>query len=425
MRSIFRRLVGLDRNAVLEDVELIDGGHVVAHVRPSKRFGSRCGLCRQRCPGYDQGAGRRRWRGLDLGTVKVFVEADAPRVSCREHGVVVAAVPWARHDARFTTAFDDTVAWLASTCSKSAVTALMRIAWVSVGAVIDRVVAETDAKVDRLEGLRRVGIDEISYRKGQRYLTVVVDHDSGRLVWAAPGRDRATLHRFFDALGPDRSQALTHVSADGAGWISAVVAERAPAAVLCADAFHIVSWATRCLDVVRREVWNDARRAGHRTRRGGGPDVAFDASTGDARKLAHARYALWKNPEDLTGNQRAKLAWIATTSPKLHRAYRLKEGLRLVFALKGTEGKHALARWLAQAQRSRLPVFVELARRVRRHRDAIHATLDHDLSNALVESVNTRIRLITRMAFGFHSPQPLIALAMLGLGGYRPHLPGR
>ena len=89
---------------------------------PTKRQRSRCGVCGRRSPGYDSGAGRRRWRALDLGTVVAVLEADAPRVTCREHGVVVASVPWARHDAGHTYAFDETVAWLATQSSKSTVT---------------------------------------------------------------------------------------------------------------------------------------------------------------------------------------------------------------------------------------------------------------------------------------------------------------
>src|SRR4029450_2456930 len=118
----------------------------------------RCGVCRRRCPGYDQGQGRRRWRCLDLGTGVAVVEADAPRVWCRQDGVVVAAVPWARHGAGHTRYFDDQVAWRAVTCSKSAVMMLMRIAWRTVGAIITRVAADATAGVDQLAGLRRVGV---------------------------------------------------------------------------------------------------------------------------------------------------------------------------------------------------------------------------------------------------------------------------
>ena len=426
MFRIWRQVLGLGDRAVLQRVELDDdAGVVVAHVRPRVRWQRRCGLCGRRSPGYDRGEGRRRWRGLDLGTVKVFLEADAPRVTCATHGVTVAAVPWARHGARQTVAFEDTVAWMATQSSKTAVTVLLRIAWRTVGSIIARVVADIDGQVDRFDGLRRIGIDEISYRKGQKFLTVVVDHDTGRLVWAEPGRDRKTLARFFDALGDARSRQLTHVSGDGAEWIATVVRQRAPQAALCADAFHVVSWATQCLDDVRREVWNEARRAGGMTPWGSRSGLRYNLSRGDAQRIQRSRWALWRNPEDLTEHQRAKLEWIAATSPKLHRAYLLKEGLRFVFKVKGDDGKQALTHWLAWAQRCRITVFVELARKIKRHLTAIHATLEHGLSNGLIESVNTRIRLITRVAFGFHGPQPLIALAMLSLGGYRPSLPGR
>jgi transposase len=421
--KVWRRLLGVCDRTVVERVDFDEDVEVVvAHVRPRRLKKGRCGRCGRRAPGYDQGDGRRRWRTLDLGELRSFLEADAPRVNCSEHGPTVIAVPWARHGAGHTRAFDDTVAWLAVQCSKTAVTELMRVAWRTVGSIVARVQADIDAAVDRLAGLSRIGIDEISYKRGQRYLTVVVDHDSGRLVWAAPGRDRATLHRFFDLLGPQRAAQITQVSADQADWIDRVVADRCPNAVRCADPFHIVKWATDALDEVRRNIWNQARGAargaaysGHR--RGAWPRRSHD--------LKRVRWALWKNADQLTDRQRHQLDWIAGNHPSLWRAYRLKEGLRYVFAVKGDEGKDALDRWLMWASRSQLAPFVELARRIRLHRAAIDATLEHGLSNALVESTNTKIRLHTRIAFGFHGPEPLIALAMLALGGHRPVLPGR
>jgi transposase len=410
-------LLGVERSTV-ERVEFdVEEGLVVAHVRPVRGERGRCGVCRRRCPGYDRGQGRRRWRALDLGTVRAVLEADAPRVRCSEHGPTVAAVPWARHGAGHTYGFDDTVAWLAVQCSKTAVCELLRVAWRTVGAIVARVWADAERRHDRFDGLRRIGIDEISYKRGHRYLTVVVDHDSGRLVWAAPGRDKATLRRFFDALGEGRSAQISQVSADAADWIADVVAERCPTAVRCADPFHVVKWATEALDEERRRAWNSARGAVNRRRAG--------RASGHARQLKHARYALWKNPEDLTDHQRDKLAWIAKTDPRVYRAYLLKEGLRHVFAVKGEDGKQALDRWVSWARRCRLPAFVELQRRIVKHRAAIDAALEHGLSQGLIESTNTKIRLLTRLAFGFRSPEALIALAMLALGGHRPALPGR
>ncbi len=385
---VWARLLGVEQ-VVVEDVEFEEAtGALVVSVRLRRRDRRQCGICRRRSPGYDAGDGRRRWRALDLGATRTYLEADAPRVHCRTHGVVVAAVPWARHGAGHSRAFDDTVAWLATRTSKSAVVALMRLAWRTVGAIITRVVADAEASADRLAGLTRIGIDEISHRRGQRYITVVVNHESGRLVWAAEGRSEATLERFFDALGPERSAVIELVSADGAEWIERVVRRRCTGATLCTDPFHVVAWATEALDAVRREVWNAARRSGE---------------TALAKDLKGARFALWKNPEDLSERQATKLAWIAATNEPLYRAYLLKEELRLVFALRGAEGRQLLDGWLSWARRCQIPAFVELARKVARNRPGIEATLSHGLSNARVEAVNTKIRLLTRIAFGFHS----------------------
>lgn len=418
---VWRVLLGVEK-AVVEGVHFDEAERVlIVRVRPVRGVRDRCGLCRRRCARYDGGTSRRRWRGLDMGAVTVMLQADAPRVRCAEHGVVSAHVPWARHGAGHTLGFDDTIAWLATQTSKSAVTELMRVAWRTVGSIVARVWADTEGLGDRLGGLRRIGIDEISYKRGHKYLTVVVDHDTGRLLWAAPGHDAATLRTFFDLLGAERSALITHVSADAAKWIAEVVSERCPTAVRCADAFHVVKWASEALDEVRRRAWSDARSAGQTRPKGRGVRL----STGDARQFKNIRYALWKNPENLTHRQRHKLDWVTKTDPRLHRAYLLKEGLRYVFAVKGEAGKQALDRWINWARRCRIESFVNLQRRIVKHRAAIDAALDNNLSNALIESTNTKIRLITRIAFGFHSAAPLIALALLSLGGHRPTLPGR
>lgn len=305
---------------------------------------------------------------------------------------------------------DDMAAWLVTHCSKLAVRDLLRIAWRTVGLIVTRVVADAEAGTDRFADLSRIGIDGVSYKRGHKYLTVVVDHDTGVLLWVCPGRDKATLDKFFVRLGVDRCAKIRLFSADAAEWIAVVVAARCPNAELCLDPFHTVQWATKALDEVRREVWNTARRDGQKA-------VAKD--------LKGARYALWKNPEDLTERQGAKLSQIAKTNRRLYRAYLLKEQLCQVFALKGAAGIALLDQWLKRARRCRIPSFVKLAKSITKHRAGIEAALTHGLSNARVESINTKLRLLTRLAFGFRSPEALVALAMLDLGGPYPPHPGR
>jgi transposase len=409
-KKLWARLLGVEET-VIEGVvydEVADA--VIASVRPVRGRRLRCGICRRQGGRYDTGEGRRRWRTLDLGEMKAFVEADAPRVCCPTHGVVVAHVPWARHGAGHTRGFDDQVAWLAVHTSRTAVTEVMRIAWRTVGTICARVSAEGRAAIDPFANLRRIGIDEISYKRGHRYITIVVDHDTGRLVWARPGHDEPTLVAFFELLGPERCGQIAFVSCDQAEWIDRIVARRCPQAIRCADPFHVVRWATDALDEVRRQTWNLARRSGQ---------------VREAQQLKRARYALWKAPENLTDRQLGHLAQIQRTNRHLYRAYLLKEQLREVFAHRGPQALVLLEAWLAWARRCRIPAFIELARRITKHRGQIEATLVYGLSNALVESVNTRIRLLTRLAFGFRDPNALIGLAMLKLGGYCPPLPGR
>jgi len=402
-------------HTVIESVELESDGRggevLIAAVRPKAGAARRCSRCQRRCPGYDTSPTPRRWRGLDLGTTQVYLQGRTRRVSCPEHGVVVAAVPWARPGSRFTAAFEDTCAWLVCHAALSVVAILLRVAWRSVSDIIARVVAERAGQLDRLAGLRRIGIDEISYRKGQRYLLVVVDHNSGRLVWAGKNRTKQTLGRFFDDLGADRAAQLTHVSADGAEWIHDVVTLRAPKALVCLDAFHVVAWATEALDNVRRQMVNRLRAGGHHD---------------EAAAMKGSRWALLKNPPNLTGDQRTTLASIAKANGGLYRAYLLKEQLREIFTCRDSAVARALLTgWIAWAQRCRLEPFVNLAKTIKRYRQLILNAVDHTLSNARSEATNTHLRLLTRRAYGYRSPDSLIAMAELTRGGLCPPLPGR
>nr|WP_239082690.1 ISL3 family transposase [Actinoplanes teichomyceticus] len=363
-------MLGLERT-VVEAAEIAAdeaGEYLAVAVRPRKKAARRCGRCQTRAPWYNNGGGRRWWRGLDLGTLRVWLHSDAPRVNCPVHGPTVAAMPRARHGSRFTTAFEDTTAWLAAHASASAVAELLRTTWRAVSGIITRVVADRAGALDRLAGLTRIGIDEIAYRKGHRYLVVVVDHDSGRIVWSGEGRRKQTVEAFFAALGPQRAAALTHVSADGADWIGDVVAECAPQAVRCLDAFHAVGWVTDALDEVRRHVWNQLRGGKGR-------------STTESKAFKGARWALWKNPDRLNPQQKATLASIQATNRPLYRAYLLKEQFRELIQIKGDDGRLLLAAWLRWAGRSKIPAIVKVAKKIRRHPAELHNTLDSGPSN--------------------------------------------
>jgi transposase len=237
----------------VENVDLVDE-NVEIRLRPRIQHRWRCPHCRHRCPGYDPGR-ERRWRALDFRRAKVFVVACVPRVACPEHGVVVAAVPWARHGARHTLAFEQLAAWCAVEMSAKAAGQLLRCTWRTVGQIIARVVADMDGD-DLLEGVTRIGIDEISYRRRHRYLLVVVDHDRRRLIHAVDGANPVSRNSVFDLLGEERTAGITHVSADGAPGIARTVKQRCSNATLCADTFHVVKVLSLSVStVIHAAVW--------------------------------------------------------------------------------------------------------------------------------------------------------------------------
>lgn len=186
----------------------------------------------------------------------------APRVSCSEHGVTVAEVSFTRHDSAFSQAFEDLEVFDAIVSSKLAVARRYGISWRAVNNMCVRVATEALGRVDLSEGLVAIAIDEVKYEKGHKYLTVVCDHMTGKVIWAAKGPPRRSSVPSCSPLGAERAGELQLVTCDGAEWIRTVVAERVPEAVVCLETFHLIGWATKALDEVRREGWNHLRRTG-------------------------------------------------------------------------------------------------------------------------------------------------------------------
>jgi len=403
LTTVVRKLLGVTEIYAL-DVRWETCGLVI-QVRPRWRT-ARCGECGKPAPSYDVRP-RRLWRHLALGRVPFLLEYPPRRVDCPTCGVVTERVPWARLRSWFTKEFEEMTAYLAQRMDRTAVTRLMGTTWRTVTEIARRVVQE---RLDpaRLKNLYRIGVDEISFRRRHEYVTVVVDHASHRVVWTGEGKSGATLDRFFDELGEDGIQRLESVTMDMSQAYISCVTQRAPKALLIFDRFHVQRLAGDAVDEVRRA------------------QMRALAGTPEGKAIKSSRYALLKNPWNLTLRDHERLAMVKKHNGPLFRAYMLKEALAYVLdRAQQWRARRLLWEWIRWARRSRLAPFITLAQTIQRHLDGILAYVSTRLTNGPIEGLNNKTRLVVRRAFGLHSAEAVGAMIMLCCGGIEldPPLP--
>jgi transposase len=410
--TAFNRVLALE-GALVESVQITDELVVVSVRRRARRHRCPCGFSTR--ARYD--VSRRRWRHLDMGAKQVWLEADIARIDCRAcDRVRTEEVPWARPGARCSRDFEDMIAWLAQRMDKSAIATLMRCAWRTVDATVRRLVAEhLDPQVNptRLDGLVRIGVDEISYKRGHKFLTVIADHDTGRVVWVAKGRTQEAFEQFTTALGPQRRAAIQTVTMDMSHIYRGAVEKILPHAQICYDPYHVIKWANESLDRVFQNI-----RTGlfDRTQR-----INGQFTRKDWRK---ARFLLRAGSERLTPANTELLHRLRAEDLALARAWELKEGLRDLYQhIEPGYIRRYLHAWCTAATQSAIPAFVVLARRIRKHFDGIAAAVEQRLSNSRLEGINTKIRVIQRRGYGHRHPDTLAAMIHLCIGGITPKLP--
>ena len=400
--TLLRAVLGLKHTRVVS-VRLTETALVIA-VKPAKRS-SFCSTCGGRGPRYDRRPWS--WRHLDAFGVTTELEYETWRVDCPRCGVKTEMVPWADAGSGFTQAFEDVVAYLAQRTDKTTVSTMMRMAWRTVGRIIERVVARLGGgREARLEGLRNVGIDELSYRRHHEYVSIVTDHDGGRVVWAAPGKDADTAKGFFAELGAERAAKIEVVTMDMSKAYIAAVTEAAPQARIVFDRFHVQRLAHDALDKVRRD------------------QVRELAGTDEASVVKKTRFALQKNPWNLVQPEHEKLSEVQRSNKPLYRGYLLKESLADILDRRQVNvARTKLTEWIAWAARSRLAPFQKLARTIKEYMEGILAYVATGLSNGRSEGMNGKVRTITRRSYGLHSAWSLIALIFLCCSGIVVPLP--
>jgi transposase len=404
LATVFRRLLCLQAVRVT-GVELRTDALVVFVDVELRRRTLTCCRCRRRRRAGVYDSKVRLWRHLDLAAWEVYLRARQRRFHCPAcDAIVTEAVPWAETGSAFTRDFEDLVSFFAQQTNQTVVSRVMHIAWPTVGNIIRRAVGRHGTPLARRR-LVRIGIDEISYRRHHKYLTLVADHDSGHIVWGGDGRSGDTLGRFFDTFGDEACKSIELVSLDMCGAYIAKLRERLPHATLVFDPFHVVKLANLAVDEVRRA------------------QVRFLKGQVGARAIKKTRWVLLKAPENLCDEEVEKLAILGRLNRPLYRAYLLKEALRDLYHAPLARAKTRLRAWLAWAARSRLPAFVKLGRTLRQYQHGVLAAIEHGLSNGRLEGLNNKIRLLSHRAYGFHSPEALLALVYLCCTGITLPLP--
>lgn len=372
---------------------------VVCDVEPTTEV-PRCGGCCRRVREVHDRRKARQWRHLDLVGMTFTLRYAPRRVRCPRCGVTTELVPWADPTSWFTHAFEQTVGYLAKEASKTVVSAMMRVAWTTVGAIVRRVV-DGLLPGDQLDGLTHIGVDELSYRKHHKYVTIVTDHTTGRVVWAREGKNAETLKAFFEELGIERSARLAAVTIDMSQSYISAVSESAKNATIVFDRFHVQRLVQDALDEVRRAEVRSV----------------VDEPQG-RRDLKRTRFVLLKNPWNLTSIEKTKLTDLAKTNATLYRAYLMKESFAAILDRRQHNVVRAkLKEWTSWARHSGFKPFAKVARTVDKYIDGIVAYVATGLSNARAEGTNGKVRTITRRSYGLHSASALIALIRLCCSG--------
>jgi transposase len=402
--TVFNRLLQIP-GAWVTDV-VIGPGDVEVTVRPkAHRLRCPCGMLASAV--YDRR--RRRWRHLDLARHRLWLVYEIRRLECPDCGVRTEELPWARPDARHTHDFEDVVVWLAQRTDRTSVATLMRCSWETVTAIINRCVAELlDSR--RLESLYRIGVDEVCYRHPRKYLTIIGDHDTGTVIDIQPGRSDASLSNFYQSQPDSLRARIEAVSMDVSKAYTEATHKHLPQAQICYDPFHIMQWVNRALDAVYSEA---------ATGRGQPPMTAA--------QWRATRWALRTGENKLTDDKRALINQIARTNRHIGRAWTLKEQLRDLYRIDHPPGgaRQHLRRWITAAKRSRINAFAALAKRLQVYFEQIITAIELGISNALIEGINAKIRLINARGYGHHSAQTLTSMIYLCLGGLQPKLPTR
>ncbi|MEO0630118.1 MAG: ISL3 family transposase, partial [Planctomycetota bacterium] len=398
-RDIYSQVLGLQEPWSVSSVEL-DAREEEVRVRIEVDQGVclPCPECKAECGGQDRR--ERKWRHLDTCEYRTVIIADVPRVRCPEHGVRQVTVPWGDPGSRFTAAFEAyAIGWLLE-APVAAVSRRLRVSWDQVDGIMQRAVQRGLARRDELAP-RRIAVDETSFRKRHDYVTVVTDIDTGAVRYVADNRRTESLMDFFDQFDPSELVEIEAVSMDMWKPYIAATAHFLPRAdeKICFDRFHVAKHLGDAVDRTRRGEHKALMAEGDRT-------------------LVGTKYTWLRNVGHLEASTRRGFEAIRRVAIKTARAWSIREAAKGLWSYKSrTWAKKAWDRWLAWARRCRLPHVVRVAKMVSEHFYGILNAVVLGVTNAVAESVNSKIQRVKRMACGFRNRERFKTAIYFHLGG--------
>ena len=371
-------------------VETSEAHMIIAITRLGNRP-LRCGVCRKRCRQVHSVQKEREWRDLSMRQMPLILRYQPHRVKCARCGVRVEDFPWAQPWARVTRALANAVASLAQELSWQGTARQYRLNWKTVAGIVQRAV-RYGLRNRKRPPVHVIGIDEVSRRKGQVYLTVVYDLERRVLLWVGADRTEEAVKKFFtEELGRRRCSTLQVVCMDMWAAYVNLVRDHAPQAQILFDRFHVVKHLQEAVDEVRR---SEMRRLT------GQEKVTFKST----------RWLLLKNPWNLTSEQKERLSTLVRWNSPIVRAYYLKESFQLFWEYKQEKrAQDLLSKWMNSAMCSRLEPFKKFVRMLRSHLSGILPWTKLRLSNGAVEGMNNKIKSISHRSFGFRNVQYFIA----------------
>ena len=385
-----------------------DGLVLHVQIHPRKNGWPICSMCDQMASIYDTSANERKFEFIPIWGIPVFFLYKMRRVNCPSCGVKIEKIPWSDGKNQLTNIYMQFLASWAKSLSWKEVAIRFRTSWGKVFRSVEYIV-EWGLSHRSLDGITAIGVDEVQWKRGHKYLTLVYQINSGcvRLLWIGKSRTEETFSKFFDELGEKKTCLIEYICSDMWKPYLKVIKERASQATHILDRFHIVMRINKAIDEVRAGEHRQMKADGYEP------------------LLTKSRWLLLKNPENLTEKQSGGLKKLLQYNLKSVRAYLLKEEFQLFWSyVSSSWASHFLDQWTTKVMRSRIELLKREAKTIRRHKPLIlnWFKAKKQFSSGIVEGLNNKVKLTMRKSYGFREYKS-IRIALFHTLGRLPEPP--